>query len=113
MFRLPADTDGMPVDHARRARLWAFGSALCFTGIGWSWAGNAPATVSPLVFILGAVICAIGAIVSARHARHAESHERASARAAAWVAVLLLLIPVALFGLLILLLVTSDGGDFL
>jgi hypothetical protein len=101
----------MRVDHARRARLWTLGSALCFTGIGWGWTGNAPAFVSPTACFVGSVICAGGALLSARGARHTEG-QRASARTAAVISVLLLLVPVALFGLLILLLSTSDGSFF-
>jgi hypothetical protein len=85
------------------------GSALCFTGIGWGWTGNAPAFVSPTVCFFGSVICAGGALLSARGARHAEEGQRASARRAALISVLLLLVPVALFGFLILLLSTSDS----
>jgi hypothetical protein len=98
---------------ARHGRLWALGAVLSFTGLGWSWTGDAPRVLSPGVCFLGAVVCAVGAVVSARRARHADPRERAVARAAAWVAVLLLLIPVFLFGLLILLLTTSDSPFFM
>src|ERR671935_351896 len=97
---------------ARHGRLWALGAVLSFTGLGWSWTGDAPRVLSPGVCFLGAVVCAVGAVVSARRARHADPRERAVARAAAWVAVLLLLIPVFLLGLLILLLRTSDSPFF-
>jgi hypothetical protein len=85
------------------------GSALCFTGIGWGWTGNAPAFVSPTACFVGSVICAGGALLSAHGAHQAERAERASARRAALISVLLLLVPIGLFSLLIFLL--SQGGS--
>jgi hypothetical protein len=95
-----------------RARLWGVGAVICFTGMGWSWAGGAPPFVSPTLCFVGLFVCAIGALVSARGARHAARKDRASARVAAGVAVALLLVPFLLVGAFILVLVTSDGPFF-
>jgi hypothetical protein len=95
-----------------RARLWAVGAVVCFAGIGWSWTGGAPRFVSPTLCFAGALVCAVGALVSAHDARDATPRERASARAAAGVAVGLAIIPILLFGALILLLLTSDSSFF-
>jgi hypothetical protein len=101
-----------PLDATRRAQSWAAGAVICFTGMGWSWAGGAPPFVSPTLCFVGLFVCAIGALASARGARHGARKDRASARAAAGVAVALAIIPILLFGALLLLLVTSDGQFF-
>jgi hypothetical protein len=92
---------------ARRARLWALGAAVCFACIGWSWTGGAPRPVSPTLCFGGALVCAIGALVTARDARESGPRARASARAAAGLAVGLALVPLLLFGLVVLLFITS------
>ncbi|HEY2946680.1 MAG TPA: hypothetical protein VGN09_29870 [Vicinamibacteria bacterium] len=101
-----------PLDATRRAQTWAAGAVICFTGMGWSWAGGAPPFVSPTLCFVGLFACAIGALVSARGARHGARKDRASARAAAGVAVALLLMPVLLVGAFLLFFVMSGGPFF-
>lgn len=97
---------------ARRARLWALGATGSFAGIGWSWTGEAPKPISPTLCFGGALVCAVGALLTARGAREAAPEARSFARAIAALAVGLALVPLVLFGLLLLLLVTSHGPLF-
>jgi hypothetical protein len=80
--------------------------------MGWSWAGGLAGFISPSVWFLGLAICTVGALWSARGAHGATRKDRASARAAATLAVLLLLVPAALVAVFILLFATSDGPFF-
>ena len=80
--------------------------------IGWSWTGGAPKPISPTLCFGGALVCAVGALVTARDAREAAPEARSSARAAAALAVGLALVPLVLFGLVLLLFVTSNEPLF-
>jgi hypothetical protein len=100
------------LDATRRAHTWAAGAVICFTGLGWSWAGGGPPFLSPSICFVGLFACAIGALVSAHGARDASRKDRASARFAAGLAVVLLLVPFVLVGAFILILLTSDDPLF-